>query len=422
MRFIRKHLIEYQLVILVIYLVAMCFTSSMKIILPIYIVFSSLPFCSGVKKLERIPFIVFSISAVYVIFGLLFQDKTETLVSFLSKTYQFIIFMMVLSYMKRHEVEAYNNGKKLMWFALAVESILGAYLLTQSTLIGDNGLTRITAGRQPVGGNFAVVIVPILVYSYFRYNHMRGKLVAISLATGLWVFLSGTRGYMLLYFLSLFPMYIDYFFSMEKKHRYKTCLSILLAIGIVLFVVVNTNIWDTLSVMLRLESGTGIRGSENKIAIEFFNNTTIRYKVFGIGYGGRPADAPGYLSAVSNNVSGAWSYSNYADRIGVSFHNLYSNFVLLQGIIGILEVVIIFIWGLGKIKSIESETLNERRCIYLYWIGFFIMNCFRWSCDCGIAEMIVLALVIGMMNSKQNRETDFSSVIVTESENDKDED
>ena len=402
MRYIRNHIIEYQLFALIIYLVLITITSSMKITLPIYIVLSIWPFLSSFRKMEIVPFITITISVLYLIYGLVFQDKTETLVSFLSKTYQFIAFMTFVSYMDRNSVNEIRNERKLIWLCIIVETLLGLYLLRHSSFVDISGLTRITAGRQPVGGNFSIVLAPVMFYAYFRHEDSRRSIIALSLIPAIWVFLSGTRGYMLLFILSLAPMYWDYFFSLDKKSRNKTlvaCVSIAIVVFVSIYLVLsNTALLDRLSLLLRIESGTGSRGSENKIVIDFFKNTSVIYKIIGIGYGGIPANAPGYLNAVSANVTGAWSYANYADRVGVSFHNLFSNYLLLQGLVGCIEIIIIFLWGFSKLKKVYVISKNEKRCIYLYWIGFFIMNCFRWSCDCGISEMIVFAIILGMMN------------------------
>ena len=406
MRYIRNHIIGYQLFMLFVYLVLISITSSMKVTLPIYIVLSILPFLHSMTKIEPVPFAIISISFIYIIYGLLFQDKTETLVSFLSKTYQFVAFMLFISFMRRFDIDEVKNETRLMWICIAVETVLGIYLLRHSSLVDVSGLTRITAGRQPVGGNYTIVMIPVIIYAYFRHEEIRRRIVSLSIIPTIWVFLSGTRGYMLIFLLALAPMYWDYFFSLDKTSRNKTllaCISIIAVIAIGIFAVLsNSEFLDRVSVLLRIEAGTGSRGSENRIALDFFRNTTLPYKIFGIGYGGRPADVPGYLSAVSANVTGAWSFSNYVDRVGVSFHNLLSNYLLLQGIVGCVEIVVIFLWGLSKLGKVYVVSNNEKRCIYLYWIGFFIMNFFRWSCDCGISEMIIFAIVLGMMNRDYN--------------------
>lgn len=408
MRYIRNHIVEYQLIVLMLYLVLISITSSMKITLPIYIVLSILPFLRCFKKLQLIPFVVISISLVYVIFGLVFQDRTETLVSFLSKTYQFVIFMGSISYVKKYDVDGIKNPIRLMKICIAFETVMGVYLLINSSFVDISGLARITSGRQPVGGNFSIVMIPLIFYSYYHNPEIRNKLIALSSGLALWVFLSGTRGYMLLFFLALAPMYFDYFFSLDRRDRNRMII-VVLVVMIVVFacayaVVNNPNLMDRISVVLRLESGTGSRSSENRIALDFFNNTSLRYQLFGIGYGGRPATAPGYVEAVSANVTGSWSYSNYVDRVGVSYHNLFSNYLLLQGVVGCLVVIMVFFWGLSKIKHTSVVCSSERKCIFMFWIGFFIMNCFRWSCDCGISEMIMFAIVLGLMN--QSPKTD----------------
>lgn len=403
--FFRKHIFDYQVFILIMYLVAITTTESMKITLPIYIVFSTLPYLAGFYEVEKPVFIILSIAIVYIFVGVLFQDKVETLTSFFSKTYQFIAFMLFLGGVEKYSGEILLNSTKLMKICIIAETVLGAYIISHATFVSNTGVARITAGRQPVGGNLSIVMIPIVFFTYFRNEKQKGKILALSIFSVIWIILSGTRGYLLLYAISMAPVFLDYFFSLSYKSRNRVIMgTIFLLSCIVLGVILlqnNSNWGQKIIRILRLEAGTGSRKSENRIALQFFFNTSIRYKLFGVGYGGIPADAPYYLEAVSSNVSTSWSYSNYARRVGVSFHNLFSNFLLLQGLVGIIEIVLIFLWGLSKIRSTKTTCQNERRCIYLYWIGFFIMNCFRWSCDCGISEMIVFAIVLGLLRRQQ---------------------
>lgn len=407
MRYIRKHIIGYQLCILLMYLVWITITSSMKVTLPIYIVFSLLPFIHGMTKFEPVPFVIISISLLYIFYGLVFQDKTKTLVSFFSKTYQFIAFMLFMSFMRRFDIDKIKYETRLMWLCIVVETILGIYLLRHSSLVDKiTGLPRITSGRQPVGGNFTIVMIPVIFYAYFRHKEIRRSVVSLSIIPAVWIFISGTRGYMLMFLLSLAPMYWDYFFSFNNKSRNKAifaCILNIVMIIVIAYVIFNkSELLNLISMLLRIEAGTGSREMENRIAIDFFKNTTILYKIFGIGYGGKSADVPGYLSAVSANATTTLSYSNYIERVGASFHNLLSNYLLLQGIVGCIEIIIIFLWGLSKLKRVYVVSKNEKRCIFLYWIAFFIMNCFRWSCDCGISEMIIFVIILGMMNKNNN--------------------
>lgn len=409
MSFFRKYLLEYQFFALFIFLMLISITTSMKVTLPIYIVLSMLPYFTCLpKKIEIIPFFIIFISCVYVLYGLISQDRMETMVSFFSKTYQFIVFILFFAITKKIKLSANSNGIKLMYSCILVESFLGIYFLIHGQIVDrTSGLTRITAGRQPVGGNFSIAMAPVIFYSYFHHHEKMRKIVLLSTIPAVWVLLSGTRGYILLYFLSLSPMYWDYFFSIKQKTRKKmifVLVFIFLCIFLLFyFIFLDPTFLEQISIMLRLNAGTGIRSIENRIAFDFFCKTNIFYKVFGIGYGGVPAEVPGYIEAVSDNATSHYVYDNYVNRIGVSYHNLFSNYLLLQGLIGCIQIILIFFWGIRKLKWIHAFIHTEKICMYLYWIGFFIMNCFRWSCDCGISEMIIFAIILGLIeNSYSN--------------------
>lgn len=406
--FFRKHIFEYQIMVLILYLAAITFTESMKATLPIYIILSTLPYIYGFKRIDMATFTILAISFVYIAVGLLFQDRAETLISFLSKTYQFVVFMLFLAFAERY-IHGYKfNPIKLMKICILVETSLGLYLLTHAAFVSDFGIARITAGRQPVGGNLSIVMIPIVFYSYFRYKNIQGKILVLSLISAVWILLSGTRGYLLLYIMSMAPVFLDYFFSLKRSTKSRLIVRVVVVFAIAIagiYILLDSSVYlQRIVQMLRLDAGTGSRSNENKIATDFFLNTNLIYRLFGIGYGGIPADAPGFVEAVSSNVTGAWSYANYVGKVGVSFHNLFSNFLLLQGLVGCIEIIIIFCWGWVKLKTTKTTCRNEKRCIYLYWIGFFLMNCFRWSCDCGISEMIIFASVLGLMRQSKRFE------------------
>lgn len=395
----KDSIVTYQFCVLVLYLIAITITTSMKIILPIYIVLSLLPYLSNTKKIEQSTFIIISINLVYLLYGILFQDKTEAVTTFLSKTYQFIAFMLFFAYAKKKQPIIDFDGKKIMLLCIIVESLLGMYLITHAVFVA-----RITAGRQPVGGNISIVVLPIIIYAYFKEKKTRGIIIAYSFVSAIWILLSGTRGYLLLFIMVMLPIYWDYFFSLNKSSRKRILPAFILLFvlfGYVFFLLTtHSDSIQWFTDFLRLDTGIGSRGSENHIALDFFVNTSIKYKLFGTGFGGTPSEVVGYLDAVAANTATSWSYTNYATRVGTAFHNLFSNILLIQGVLGCIMVISIFIWGYKRIHILIELNKTERFCLYMFWIGFFIMNYFRWSCDCGISEMIIFGLVLGIITSE----------------------
>ena len=98
-----------------------------------------------------------------------------------------------------------------------------------------------------------------------------------------------------------------------------------------------------------------------------------------------------------------WDSSKYMYDSGVLFHNLYANIIITLGIFGIIAITIISIYIFIIVKQSCYNKNSLRYVLSLYLIGFLMMNYYRWSADCGIGEMIILALVLKKINQDKGK-------------------
>ena len=391
---IKKTTSYYQLLVLTVYLISITATKSMDITLPIYIIFSVFPYIGGKRQFDFFSLFYLIILGVYLIYGIIVQDFRASIVTCAGKFFQFIT--LIIFYKNNKTSKLIGETKKIVFFAVIVETIIGFFLLFNGTLISETGLMRITAGAQPVGGNIAVAIIPIIIYGYFHENESKEIIVRLSYILLVWTILSGTRGYMLVFGAAILPIYIDYWFR-YKKNKLKRVLVIIIIITIlIIFISLKMEyVTDLFFRLTRINISTGIRDYENAVVKRFFVNTSWPYKLLGIGFGNKLHDVPGYNEAVEYYLSSfVGERSQYANAVGAPFHNLFSDIILTQGLLGLVLIMGVFVWGCSKIKKCNIISKSERTCYLLFYAGFFIMNYFRWSCDCGITEMIFFALVI----------------------------
>ena len=150
--------------------------------------------------------------------------------------------------------------------------------------------------------------------------------------------------------------------------------------------------------VLRLKASVGIRKYENAAVIDFMKNAPLQELIFGIGLGGTGYKHEALQNALYKQFSlGMWNRNHYMSESGALFHSLYSNIALCLGLLGILIIIFVFAKMWKCINEACRDNVFIRRLLHAFLIGFFIMNYYRWSSDCGIAEMIMLALVLKLI-------------------------
>ena len=89
---LRKKFIQYQLALLVVFLVGLTISGELDATLPILIVFSLAPALRGIGRFSRTAILFIVVSLAYLVYGVLFQNAAASLVTFLSRLMQFIAF------------------------------------------------------------------------------------------------------------------------------------------------------------------------------------------------------------------------------------------------------------------------------------------------------------------------------------------
>lgn len=390
--------IQQQLVFLIIYLIGLTIIGELDVLLPIYFVVSLLPFIKHIRRISVFTGAISVYFGLYLLYGIINQNLTGTLVTFIAKMWQFIVFFVVYDADINIEEE---NLKKIIGLAVITETLLGFYLMATSTNIDANGLVRLVSNAQPITGNISTVILPITVYFYLnnRDNSKQTKwLLRVNIIMFIWIVLSGTRGYTLEFVATMMIIFYDYFTNekvneISKKNRRITIVFVILIslIG----VMVIPQILEKIESVLRLKSSVGIRTYENAAVKEFLKNAPLFTTLFGIGLGGRGGDCISMRDALYRQFSlGMWGRKHYLYDSGALFHNLYANVIMCMGIIGIFVLVCINIEIWKRITYSCKDKIWIRRIMHLFQLSFLLMNYYRWSAVCGIAEMIIFALIL----------------------------
>ena len=275
-------------------------------------------------------------------------------------------------------------------------------MLGNSTRMDANGMVRLVSGAQPISGNIAVVMLPLSVYLYFKHRDdakYSFRIILLSLIFLVWIILSGTRGYTLMYVMTMFFVFYDYLIN--HRGRNETMARNRAFVGIILFVVAVSvillapSIVERLNSILRIGSSVGIRTYENAAEIQFFKKAPWHVQIFGIGIGGTAGKYEAFRDAIGVQASlGMWNLRHYLNDAGNLYHNLFADILLNFGVIGIVVIVIVNVAIWRRVTFCCSSNIMLRRTFHLYQLSFLWMNYYRWSGDCGIAEMIMFALVL----------------------------
>ena len=397
----RKCQLLQKLVFLYIFIVGVTFLGKLDVLLPIYFFVSTCPFITKVRKISKITLFICAWFGIYLVFGLIFQDPVATITSFVAKYWQIIIFFIVIDTpLKSKTIVTYNQ----LQVSLLIETILAIYLLLTNSKVEENGLVRLVSNAQPITGNIAITVLPISVYLYFKYKNdskIETKIIFTEMIFFVWIVLSGTRGYTLMFAGTMFIVFYDYWICNQKnkpKAYNRFAIIFLMGFAALVFIVVTPEILNRIISILRLEDSTGIRSYENAAEWEFFLNAPWNVKIFGIGLGGTAGTYNAFSSAILKQVSrGMWNKNSYLYGSGAPFHNLFANLLLNLGVIGVIVVIIaeVYIWNI--IFRVCKKNSKIKWIFHLYQISFLLMNYFRWSASCGIAETIAFSLTLKLL-------------------------
>ena len=409
---IREKQIYQQIVFLLIYIIGMTFIGEMDVLLSIYFLVSFFSIVINMNKISYVSIVIYAFFGCYLIFGLLFQNTIATCVSFIAKYWQFIVFFIVID--SKVNLKADVKIRQLQ-IALLVETLLGVYLLLTNSEVGDNGMIRLVSNSQPITGNIAVAVLPVSVYLYLKNkgNHRtETQIIFIELGFLFWIIMSGTRGYTLLYAITMLFVFYDYVFNNRKsgKNAIQNRFAIIEFVCwlLLLLVIIVPGFADRISAILRVEDSTGIRSYENAAEWNFFWSAPWEVKLFGVGLGGTPGRYQAYVDAIMTQVAkGMWDQNSYLYEAGAPFHNFFANLTLNFGLIGIVIIGLVNfnIWNTTTRICCNNKLI--KLTFHLYQLGFLLMNYFRWSTDCGISEIIIFTLVLKLIEREFDKQPKY---------------
>lgn len=415
----RKEFLRYQFVLLAAFLIALTVSGKLDYSIPIYVVAAISPSLVRCRRYSRYAIVFMAVSFFYLFYGLLFQSPIATVTTFVCRLCQFLAFFFALG--GAYSRISYTSGRRLLLFALLVESALAVYLVFNGTVAYSSSFDgiRLVANSQPITGNIAITFLPLMGLLFFKEgpgSKNQAQLLGIGAAFLFWVVLSGTRGYILVFGACYAWMLLIYLFKgRSDRVRGETTLFLLclfLVAVLILAAVYQDFLLEKISEVLRFGGGVGNRDQENAMVIDFYSNAPWYTKLIGIGIGGRWADYPAFVGAIAKCFSSTYLQGQYYGAVGTAVHNYFGNILILQGLAGSILVGGAFASMFGQSWRAANGNRAMVCFLFVYIISYAFMLYYRWSADCGISEMLMLAYVVRMLYA--DKEADMANLTIKE--------
>ena len=174
------------------------------------------------NKISYVSIVIYAFLDVISFLDYCFKIQLQPVFLLLRNIGNLLVFFIVIDSKVNLKVDVKIRQLQI---ALLVETLLGVYLLLTNSEVGDNGMIRLVSNSQPITGNIAVAVLPVSVYLYFKNkgNHRtETQIIFIELGFLFWIIMSGTRGYTLLFFLVMIPIFYDYLSQSEKWKKCST--------------------------------------------------------------------------------------------------------------------------------------------------------------------------------------------------------
>jgi len=209
------------------------------------------------------------------------------------------------------------------------------------------------------------------------------------------IILSGTRGYILIFFGTLLVYTFERIFKvssihMKLNHLFLLFLILSLALGSMLIYHKNTVVFvKAIKEFLRLNESLGRRVFENEYGLKLFMESSIFRKFFGWFVGTKFST---YYSVSKINLGVGWTYFKIMDSL--RFHNVILTILLDIGLFGIGLYIFFFILVLKEVLT--SFRSDQRYTMFTYVLLYFISLFFRASLLREVAEFLVLGFVVSL--------------------------
>ncbi len=330
--------ILYQLLCATTYLVSLSFIQTLDITLPIYFVFSALPFLKSFKANHLFSLTVLLYFSAVILISLLINSVNSVISIFIIRLAGILLFYYIFSHVD-FKLKAKPWHLALSFACEILLTVIG-FALSKDY--------RLMLNFQCTVGCIATGFVLLLAYDFYKNQ----KILLFS--------------------------------SLKQK---------LLALPLLLAGVLmeRFNVMEFIFHSLRFGESTGRRQSEDLFVIRFMPKRPLFNILFGNGFG-----SPIGKYRISRSIIYEVADSRYTLKVlpkVEGFHNCWSTILYSSGIVGLILIVLLY--GSIILQAMRAATDNRFRMILLsFLVSYAVLLWFRWTATSGILEFACLSYVI----------------------------
>lgn len=275
-------------------------------------------------------------------------------------------------------------------------------LIVSTILFNLNTAHQAIINSQPIGGALAVALLPLLLFLFSDKKSNKPILLFTAVFFALSVLLSGIRGYIIIYFVTMLVYFIMNFKDILRVLFKKAYLSAILVFSaILIFVMLGSNLVNIVNNQLRLNDSLGRRNLENQYVVKLIESSSISQNLFGHGIGMKMSNikSPYDFNFYENNDPNYFQDYEYSEAVidnCISFHNSWATIIIDIGLIGILFYVGFFVMLLSGILHYSYFQKKERIVFITYVATIIIVLFFRETLFCSTLEMMSLYFAMNL--------------------------
>ncbi|WP_274364316.1 O-antigen ligase family protein [Paenibacillus thermotolerans] len=280
--------------------------------------------------------------------------------------------------------------KAIIWIILA--AILFDILMSVFLYSSNNG--RAILNFHPIGAGLIIPIIPLFILVLNRLKKHKLYVLFFFLIISLTiisVLLSGTRGYMMVYFSVISVLGLTIY--LKKRNMLLRFSAMAFIFSFCLFVIwVNYGyITASISELLRLEESLGRRSFENAYVAQLLSQSSISNQMFGYGFGARAQSIIPVNDFIFNFDTTPYMYSKTNDVTG--FHNVWLTVLFSLGYFGIVMYLSFFVFLVVQVFKTKFNTIYKF-ALLIYVVSLALCFIYRETLFRGCLEMLILAWVI----------------------------
>ena len=380
----------YQLLTMTVYLASLSFVQTLDITLPLYLIFSVLPYTYYLRRQSFFNIILLLLLGTQMLISICLNGLFVPVSVFIVRYSGLLCYCFVFENMERSGKMGVCTSRFFFTAALCegIITLIGIFLSS------DN---RLMLNYQCTVGCISTSLIALCAYNMYIYADTKTirarKRKMFPLAMCMLFFSaiacrSGTRGYIIVC-IAVMTVSICCFAPLKAK-------GVGILICSVILLVERHSILHFFLETLRMGVSTGRRQAENLFILRFFSRSPWYIKLFGAGISTAASRYSITNEILSEMTVNSYTYRVLSDVNNLGFHNCWFTVLYTFGIVGFILFCFIYLRLFKKVLKIKAGN-SFKMCMLTFLGAYAVLLFFRWTATSGIAEFAVFSFILSDM-------------------------